>query len=190
MDLPPEINYEIFYYLPIESVLNACQSDPILSDICTDDTFWKNKFKYDYAQYIDLKPLNITWKQAYMELARNSIKIIPLYFMGKEILEVWISKNNTERDVYNYIMNFSFPPNRGKGGYFIHILLNTPNRHQIIPVLEPVNNSIMIENPEYSGSLWDNIFGFEIIQGQIHVDYDARQFYLLLPNRELIQREF
>jgi len=186
MDLPPEINYEIFYYLPIESVLNACQSDPILSDICNDDTFWMNKFKYDYDQYIDLKPDNITWKQVYMDLAKNNVKIIPLYFRGQELFDIWISKNNTDKEIHDYIMNLFEQQN-----FFIHIILkSTPNRQQFLPVLEPINDSILMNNPEYNGTLWDNILRFEIIEGQIHVDHNARNYYLLLPGKDLIQRQF
>lgn len=186
MDLPPEINYNIFYYLPIESILNACQSDPILSDICTDDTFWKNKFKYDYAEYIDLKPDEISWKHAYMDLVKNNIKLIPLYLRGQEIFDIWISKSNTEKEIHDYIMSLFEQPN-----FFIHIVLKyTPNRQQFLPILEPINDSILIDNPEYNGNLWDNILRFEIIEGQIHVDYDAREFYLLLPGKQLIKRQF
>jgi hypothetical protein len=185
MDLPPEINYNIFYYLPIESILNACQSDPILSDICTDDIFWKNKFKYDYLKYIDSKPDEISWKQAYMDLVKNKIKLIPLYLRGQEIFDIWISKSNTEKEIHDYIMSLFEQHN-----FFIHIMLKSTNRQQFLPVLEPINDSILIENPEYNGSLWNNIFGFETIEGQIHVDHDAREFYLLLPNKQLIKRQF
>ena len=159
MNLPTEINYDIFYYLPIESVLNACQSDSILASICADDTFWKNKYKYDYTQYIDSKPDEISWKHAYMDLAKNKIKLIPLYLRGQEIFDIWISKSNTEKEIHDYIMSLFEQPN-----FFIHILLNTYNRHQILPVLEPTNNSILINSRFLSTNVADTLAMNEELQ--------------------------
>lgn len=84
--LPFELNYELLYFLPIESILNICQVSQTFAVICNDDMFWMNKLNYDYPGYV--KPLNVTWRHSYLELARGIIRSFPIYYKGNLITNV------------------------------------------------------------------------------------------------------
>lgn len=52
---------------------------------------------------------------------------------------------------------------------FVHVLLNTPNRHQYLPVVRDQDTLLNEITLEYGRNLWDNVIGFEIIEGEIGV---------------------
>ena len=51
-----------------------CQVNKTFVPICNDTVFWMNKLHYDYLDYFNIKPVEISWKQAYLDLSR----VIPL----------------------------------------------------------------------------------------------------------------
>lgn len=66
-DLPSEIYPAILLTLPIKDVLNFCITNKQFGNICEDEHFWFDKFKYDYpdvnANFNN--PEKATWKLTY-----------------------------------------------------------------------------------------------------------------------------
>jgi hypothetical protein len=164
----PELRYELFYFLPAESILNMCQVGKIFADICNDDNFWMNKLRYDYPEYFNLKTAEMSWKQTYLDLAKDKIKPFPLYFRGNLLAYIWLRNTNTEREAHAAILelfdNIIQITDRFER-IFVHVLL--PGGQQYVPTLYVDDTLIVINNVKYNGSLWNNSLGFEIIEGLI-----------------------
>ena len=52
--LPSELNYELFYFLSADTILNMCQVNTTFSAICNDDNFWQTKLRFTYSDYFNL----------------------------------------------------------------------------------------------------------------------------------------
>jgi len=49
--LPQELDYKIFLFLPVESILNMCQVNTHFN-ICNNEYFWEDKVTLDYFEYV------------------------------------------------------------------------------------------------------------------------------------------
>jgi hypothetical protein len=188
---PSELNFELFYFLPAEAILNMCQVSTVFSNICNNDVFWMNKLRYDYPEYFNLKPTEVTWRQAYLDLSKGKIKSFPVYYRGNLLYNIWLRNTNTEREALSNIKQLFekiVPSQDRPNPVSVHVLLNVPNRHQYLPVLREKDVILIVDTPEYGRNLWENTVGFEIIEGKIKVSEMSkpnvmRYFHLQLPGQ-------
>ena len=170
------IDYHILYLLPAEYVLNMCQVNKPFSKICDDEFYWIVKFRYEYSEYIEEKPFESTWKQFYLDLAKNKLKKFPIYFESKIVSHVWFRNTNTERKAkaaIKQLFDLLYPE---ENPYFIHVLLNNLKRFdsnnraaKFLPIIRQEDFLLDEITPEYGIILWNNMVGFEIIKGQIAI---------------------
>lgn len=102
--LPRDILFQILLNLKGAALLNLCNTNRSLFNFCqeSNDYFWQQKVLLDYQDKKGLpKPNHLGWKQYYIELGttQNFIKQIPVSVDEKEIGYIWISVNNTEREI-------------------------------------------------------------------------------------------
>lgn len=77
--LPDEVLiFEVLPKLPIESLVNFCQINQRINDICKNDTLWQLKTYNDYPDKINNKPELLLWVDYYNQL----YKFIPIYING------------------------------------------------------------------------------------------------------------
>jgi hypothetical protein len=73
-----DINEQILQNLPDKDLVNACQTNRQLREICQRDNFWLNRIRIKFP-YLDLNVLNEyksgkSWNEYYIELSRLDLK--------------------------------------------------------------------------------------------------------------------
>ena len=63
--LPNEILFKILLSLNPESLQNQCRTSKKFKAVCTDDYFWRLRFKQDYPEYFDIKDMTGQYKQTW-----------------------------------------------------------------------------------------------------------------------------
>ena len=191
--LPSELNYELFYFLSADTVLNMCQVSNAFASICNDDNFWQNKLRYDYSDYFNLKPPEISYKEMYLNLAKDIIRFFPIYYNGQLLTNVWIHKTRTEREVHSIIHQLfekAIPSETRLIYVYIYVLLkNVPGGHNYTPLLEETDIPIMTFSQKYYDSLWENANGFNIGESKIQMRQPLSSGALppiILPQRQPI----
>lgn len=117
-DLPNETLYNIMYRLPINNVLELCQSNKTFSIYCSDQYFWakraQNDFDYpiaDFLQNDDLSGLR-KYEIIHSEVKRDRfIEITPIEhpFRVKVRLHYYNPDRWTLRDFMRYHYGFYYP---------------------------------------------------------------------------------
>lgn len=64
----PELDSLILLNLDPKSLLNACQTNVQINQICQDDLFWRYKMENDYPELIEYKPKDLSFRQQYISL--------------------------------------------------------------------------------------------------------------------------
>ena len=105
--IPTEINYEFLFNLSGPDLFNLCRVNRYYNAICNDETFWRQKFLYEFGPME--KPSNLTWKQFYIE---RFFKIIDLSIDNVRFGSVSIDPSDdleriVERANQIYIHNFN-----------------------------------------------------------------------------------
>ena len=169
--LPIELNYEILYHLPIASLLNICSVNTYYASICNDQTFWHKKLCLDYPEYCNNQmnewkgiTQNLTWKDKYLNLVKNKIKLLPIYLENKFMDYIWISRSMTQTELLSDIFNMTKLPPKF---YFVHIILNTPSGNAYIPIIENSTHNLTQSIKYFHESIWNNALGFNIIEGLV-----------------------
>jgi hypothetical protein len=196
------IDYHTLYFLPVEDVLNMCTLSSQFATICNDESYWQVKFQYDFPEYFNAALSEVpTYKQAYLELARGSLKLFPVYDQGNIIFSLWMRKTNTEREalskIYQLFDRLYKVTERQNHPVFVHVLLNTPQRNdpnnmvaKYLPSLREKDVTLNVATPEYGINLWDHIVGFEIIDGEITVQDEIMRFILTFPEHQPIAIQY
>lgn len=104
MELPIELHYYMALHTSVESIFKLCQVNSFYMDLCNDNNFWRQKLWLDFPQFAPFKPNEITWKNAYVDIYKGDIKVIPIKYRNNIIGNVWINRNNTYREVYENIL--------------------------------------------------------------------------------------
>lgn len=106
--IPKELLFEIMLNLNITDILNFCQLDKNITQICNNNEFWRLKSHRDYLQYTLTKARNITWKEFYWNRAnprKISIIYAPNAFTRIPIGGIWIKVSDTHEQVIANVFN-------------------------------------------------------------------------------------
>jgi len=103
--LPPELLYQIALESPLETLISLCQSNRFYWNLCADDNFWRNKFLRDYPDYLPFKPESLTFQQAYLDLAQNNAKVIPVLYRRQEIGSFWLTRGADPNEIQDNIFH-------------------------------------------------------------------------------------
>jgi hypothetical protein len=96
----PEITSQILLSLDYEDLINACQTNKDFNKVCQDEYFWKLKVEHDYGMLTQDKPLNITYRQQYIDLMTiEDLKFAVL--TGRLDLLKWLAKRGIYPDQRN-----------------------------------------------------------------------------------------
>lgn len=170
MNLPLEINWKIALFTPIETLMTLCEVNSLYNEFCSKENFWKEKLINDFSlQFAQQKPSNLSWKQAYLKLAKRLILPLPVYFKSQRIGEVWMNQNNTRGEVYNNVLvlfRILYPriPEENLRIDILSLNRQTP----ILGYFNAQNIQTMKDIPvtqEVMGkSMWKDVIGFNIYE--------------------------
>lgn len=74
-NLPIEIWYEIIMYMDGKTISKFSQISKKIYTICEDENIWKTRVATEYEKsYSMIKPIDMKWKEYYLELSTNRIK--------------------------------------------------------------------------------------------------------------------
>jgi hypothetical protein len=156
------IDYHILYFLPAEDVLNMCQVNKQFAAICNDEFYWETKFKYDYPKYFDIKPVNMTWKQTYLDLAKDVFKPFPVFCAENLLDYIWLRDFNTQKEAWSsikqvYLNKFTTEPRTSALTFLI--ILNDNKYHML-----NTSDKFLVQNwKRYNENIWRDAIGFEIV---------------------------
>lgn len=102
-NLPYELWDIILSIASPDTVVDLCLTSNQLRTICSQESFWKQKFAQHYPQYSI--PKGMTYKSAYTGLARGTVKVFPVYFNGKEVFKIWVNRGISVIDLFTKIQN-------------------------------------------------------------------------------------
>ena len=111
-DLPIELWYEIIMYMDGKTLSKFSQISKKIYTICNDENIWKTRVATEYGTELEMiKPIDMKWKEYYVELSTNRIKNVPvtLYVSSRMIPEVYkcilVRANDTLNDLTNRILS-------------------------------------------------------------------------------------
>lgn len=177
--LPPELDYKIFLFLPVESVLNMCQVNTRFN-ICNNEHFWKDKVELEYFDYIQYKLPNTTWRNTYLELAKNKIRSFPIMYDGEQVGNIWLRYDNTITESYSLITEL------------FKQITNIDN--EVVPFMKYFNEDRitypLIKSDYPISKIWDNIEWFELENGnyifrQSRIFDETGTVYINIPGKRL-----
>lgn len=111
--LPSELKWNIYRYLPIESILKACQVDRSFNQICNDDSFWRYLLRRDFnitQTTLDPKIKYLTQyirNQTLKEIKNKSIFILEKE-SDDEIEELITVQADSVKDLYRTISDIYY----------------------------------------------------------------------------------
>ncbi|SNW62672.1 Chromosome condensation regulator RCC1 with F-box domain [Orpheovirus IHUMI-LCC2] len=77
-NLPDEVIQNIAMKMDMEGILSICQSsNRFNSIICNDNIFWKQKYKYEYKDSLDMN--NVDWKRLYYENIAGNLYMVNIH---------------------------------------------------------------------------------------------------------------
>lgn len=95
MDMSKDVYYKIMEDMDIRSLLNFCQTNKYIRDLCRNDYFWKRRFE-KHIGYGKFKPNNITWRKYY------------LYLLAKVAPREFFSAYYVKEPLVNFLLNENF----------------------------------------------------------------------------------
>jgi hypothetical protein len=147
--LPAELFNEIAMNATPPDLLHLCQTNTQFGQICSDPIFWRNKFGKDYPDYIDSKPSDLTYRQAYILLATDQARPKPIYLNNNRIGFLWLTPNMTVEEVTQEIQGMvQIDP------IIIYYLDNNTNHQKLL-------------FPKLVQDLWNDILLFDIVRGSV-----------------------
>lgn len=153
-------------HAPIGSVLTLCETSRQIRKICQNEFFWGDRLILDYPTFAALKPIELSWQQAYLDLIHNKVKQVPLYVGDRLLTTIWLSREISYQELYNLLQevyNLLTPLEERLPFTLIEAELAAP---PLILHVVPVEDLITDQISDYPGSLWDNIVNFRIGQGR------------------------
>lgn len=117
MNMPKDLYYKIMEDLPIRSLLNFCQTDQYIRELCKNDYFWKRRFE-KHIGYGKFKPSNMSWRNYYLYLLTTQEVASSGFFTPYYIKE----------SLVNFLLNADF----GKYTDEIRLTLRAPLEKRIL----------------------------------------------------------
>ena len=104
IDLSTDLLYELLFRLKGSDLLNLCQTNREMNDICNSlpDHFWRRKFFSDNGAQRLRKPAQYTWKQYYLNMALNNLKEV----RSNASALFWMHRNMTYGELFSKIAAF------------------------------------------------------------------------------------
>ncbi len=78
---PNEMLWELLLELPFHDLLNVCQTEKRVKDICDENTFWKVKYRHDFSVTVSPPLIEINWRQQYIFDSLMALEIESLFYM-------------------------------------------------------------------------------------------------------------
>ena len=73
--LPKDLKYSILALLPLTTCIDFGSTNRYNSTCLADDRFWDYKFKQDYTEFYNRKPLHLNWKEWYKKIAYDNVRL-------------------------------------------------------------------------------------------------------------------
>jgi len=121
--MPKDIYYKIMEDLPIRSLLNFCQTNQYIRELCKNDYFWKRRFE-KHIGYGKFKPSNMSWRNYYLYLLSQEMSSKGLF-----------APRYIKQPLINFLLNADF----GKYTDEIRLTLKTPLEKRILTTNLAVN---------------------------------------------------
>lgn len=81
VNLPVELQYEIFESLPPSSLINLCSiKNRAIQSVCLDEHFWKKRVKRDLSGLIEKPFIGNSWRKSWKYAMESIIVTIPMYY--------------------------------------------------------------------------------------------------------------
>lgn len=101
--LPSEIIFDLFMKLEITDLLNLCSTNSHISNICNDNTLWKYRTAQDFDDRASqvTKPSDMPWKQFYIQLYKDQLRLTDVLINNEIVGKIWISRTTTFLSIRN-----------------------------------------------------------------------------------------
>jgi len=99
----PEIMSQVLLQLDYKELVKSCQTNKDFNKVCQDDYFWKLKVEHDYGMLTRDKPLDITYRQQYVDFMTSKYPLLAVNQGRLDILKLLERKGiYPDRKAANY----------------------------------------------------------------------------------------
>jgi len=107
LTLPTDLLTYQLIHLPIDTLINLCQTNSRIAKLCNDDYLWQQRVINVFKDRVNDKNSNNTWKAFYFNLLNSHI--VPIYYLSitKKLitLQIKIESDSSLKGITDYIMN-------------------------------------------------------------------------------------
>jgi len=169
--IPTDIIYNIFLTLPYDDVINYCSINKNVNKICSNQSFWKDKYYQDFSQFFSLNELlpsnyNGSWRNEYQRkyydkwtIFRKLALVLPNY-------------------IKDYVMYFN-DPDYADLLILAILILPLKEAEKYIYFLDKHERDELIRVPKYLDSLLRN-----------NLDHDEVEFHFWLMLQNLLKNSY
>ncbi len=160
--IPKELLGEIITHVPLSDLIELCQSDKFISNLCNNDRLLSMVIQ-EQTGYTS-KPEQFSWRQFAILLGRNEIKQVNVIYKNKTVGNIWLQPTEKLALVIGEILAL-YSGNMNdlaiKFNYNIYIL---------IPDTLFERNTIINQYPSQNNSIWVNTEEIEIIDDPTEIN--------------------